>query len=272
MNLGLENKTAIVTGASIGIGLAIARALAAEGASLLISARDMERLQEARDTLQEEFGGRVEVVSADMSTAAGCDAVVDMAIKSFGRVDLLINNAGGSPGPGGFMNLRDEHWQIAFDLNLMSAVRCSRAAIPHMKKQGGGRIVMISSTSGHQPDTIVCHYNAAKAALINLSKTLANAFAADNILVNCVCPGLTRTPAIEQSALKRMAEAGQNVEGLSADEAVAAYWGPRRPIPVGRIGTPEEVAALVLFLCSAQASWITGTCINADGGWTKSIL
>ena len=134
---------------------------------------------------------------------------------------------------------------------------------------GGG---MIASTSAHQPDTVVCHYNAAKAALVNLSKTLANTFASENILVNCVCPGLTRTPAVEKSARRRLAEAGQEVEGLSDDEAVAAYFGPRRPIPLGRIGTPEEIAGLVVFLCSAQAAWITGTCINADGGWTKTMV
>jgi 3-oxoacyl-[acyl-carrier protein] reductase len=271
MNLGLAGKTAIVTGSSTGIGLAIARSLAAEGASLVLSARGEARLAEARAALAAEFATPIESIAADMATADGCQAVIDGAVRRFGGVDVLVNNAGGSPGPGGFMNLGDEHWQVAFDLNLMSAVRCSRAAIPHMQRRGGGRIVMISSTSGHQPDTIVCHYNAAKAALINLSKTLANAFAADRILVNCVCPGLTRTPAVEKSARRRLVESGENVEGLSADEVVAAYWGPRRPIPLGRLGTPEEIASLVTFLCSAQASWITGTCINADGGWTKTV-
>lgn len=271
MNLGLAGKTAIVTGSSTGIGLAIARSLGVEGASLMLSARGEARLADVRAKLSEELSTPVEAVAADMGTAAGCRAVVDAAVERFGRLDILVNNAGGSPGPGGFMNLADEHWQIAFDLNLMSAVRCSRAAIPHMQKQGGGRIVMISSTSGHQPDTIVCHYNAAKAALINLSKTLANAFAPDQILVNCVCPGLTRTPAIEKSARKRLLEAGESVEGLDVEQIVAAYWGPRRPIPLGRVGAPEEIAGLVAFLCSAQASWITGTCINVDGGWTKTV-
>jgi len=271
MQLGLKGKAAVVTGASTGIGLAIARALAVEGAAVLISARGEERLEEARRGLAAEVDAPIESIAADAATAAGCEAVIDTAAQRFGRLDLLVNNAGGSPGPGGFMNLADEHWQIAYDLNLMSAVRCSRAAIPHMRRQGGGRIVMISSTSGHQPDTIVCHYNAAKAALINLSKTLANAFAAEKILVNCVCPGLTRTPAVEKSAKKRLAEAGQDVSHLSIEEAVEAYWIPRRPIPVGRLGTPEDFAGLVAFLCSDHAAWITGTCINVDGGWTKTV-
>lgn len=272
MNLELSGKTAVVTGSSTGIGLAIARSLAAEGAAILLSARGAERLEAARASIAAESGARVEVLVADVATAEGCNAVVEEAVRRFGRIDVLVNNAGAAPGPAGFLNLADHHWQQAFELNLLSAVRCSRAAIPHMQRQGGGRIVMISSTSAHQPDVVVCHYNAAKAALINLSKTLANSFAADKILVNCVCPGLTRTPAVERSARRRLREAGENVDGLSDDEAVAAYFGPRRPMPLGRIGTPEEVAALVVFLCSARASWITGTCINADGGWTKSIL
>jgi 3-oxoacyl-[acyl-carrier protein] reductase len=268
---GLRDKVAIVTGSSAGIGLAIARLLAAEGARVMLSARGGERLEEARRSVA-SVSAEVAAIAADVGTADGCAELVEAARARFGPIDVLVNNAGGAGGPGGFMNLADGDWQRAIDLNLMSAVRCSRAVIPDMQQQGGGRIVMISSTSAHQPDTVVCHYNAAKAALVNLSKTLANAFAGDRILVNCVCPGLTRTPAVESSAIRRLAEEGRPSEGLTADEAVAAYYGPRRPIPLGRAGTPEEIAGLVVFLCSAQASWITGTCINADGGWTKAML
>lgn len=271
MNLDLSDRVAVVTAASSGIGLAIARGLAAEGAAVVVSARRQDGLDEARRAL-EGFGVPLETVPADMATADGCLGVVDAAVRRFGRLDILVNSAGGAPGPGGFMNLGDEHWQQAFDLNVMSAVRCSRAAVPHMRRQGGGRIVMIGSTSGHQPDTVVCHYNVAKAGLINLSKTLANGLAADNILVNCVCPGLTRTPAIARSSRRRLEEEGRPAEGLSDEEAVAAYFGPRRPMPLGRIGSAEEVAAVVVFLCSPAASWITGTCIDADGGWTKSMM
>jgi 3-oxoacyl-[acyl-carrier protein] reductase len=271
MQLALQGKVAVVTGSSAGIGLAIARALASEGASTLLSGRGRDRLTQAHQALMAEVSTPVASVEADLGTADGCRAVIDAAVERFGGVDILVNNAGGAPGPAGFMNLGDEHWQRALELNLMSAVRCSRAAIPHMQRRGGGRIVMISSTSAHQPDVVVCHYNAAKAAVINLSKTLANAFAADQILVNCVCPGLTRTPAVEKSARRRLAEAGTDVEGMSPDEAVASYFGPRRPIPLGRVGVPEDIAGLVTFLCSAQAAWITGTCIDVDGGWTKAI-
>ncbi|MBM4267872.1 MAG: SDR family oxidoreductase [Deltaproteobacteria bacterium] len=272
METGLAQKVAVVTGSSTGIGLEIARGLAAEGARVVMSARGRERLEEARAALSAELSTPIAAIPADVGTAEGCAHLIEETRTRFGRIDVLVNNAGGAPGPAGFLNLADEDWQHAWDLNLMSAMRCSRLVIPEMQKQGGGRIVMISSTSAHQPDVVVCHYNAAKAALINLSKTLSNAFAADQILVNCVCPGLTRTPAVEASARVRLAEAGKPADGLSADEAVFAYYGPRRPIPIGRFGTPEEVAAIVVFLCSAQASWITGTCINVDGGWTKTIL
>jgi 3-oxoacyl-[acyl-carrier protein] reductase len=271
MELGLRGRVAVVTGASSGIGRSIAVGLAREGVSLVIAARRRDGLAEAAAEIS-AAGAEVETVAADVATAKGCEASIDAAAGRFGRIDMLINNAGGSPGPAGFMALTDEYWQIAFDLNVMSAVRCSRLAIPHMQRQGGGRIVNIGSCSGHQPDVVVCAYNVAKAGLINLSKTLANSFAKDNILVNCVCPGLTRTPAVEESAKRRLQEAGQSTAAMSATDAVNAYFGPRRPIPVGRFGEPDDVAGLVVFLCSSRASWITGTCINVDGGWTKAMM
>jgi 3-oxoacyl-[acyl-carrier protein] reductase len=271
MDLALRGRIAVVTGSSSGIGKAIAAAFAREGAPVVISGRSREKLDAAEKEIAAIGAPPVSVV-ADVATADGCRTLIDKAVERFGRVDILVNNAGGAGGPGGFMNLADEHWQRAFDLNLMSAVRCARLAIPHMQRQKWGRIINVASTSGHQPDTVVCHYNAAKAGLINLSKTLANAFASDNILVNCVCPGLTRTPAVEASARKRLVEEGRAVEGMSADEAVNAYYIPRRPIPLGRIGTPEDIAGLVVFLCSEQAAWITGTCMDVDGGWTKGMM
>jgi 3-oxoacyl-[acyl-carrier protein] reductase len=271
MDLTLRGRIAVVTGSSSGIGRAIAVAFAGEGASVVLSGRSREKLGEAEKEIA-AIGTPVISVAADVATAEGCKTLIDVAVERFGKVDILVNNAGGAGGPGGFMNLADEHWQRAFDLNLMSAVRCSRLVIPQMQRQRWGRIINISSTSGHQPDTVVCHYNAAKAGLINLSKTLANAFAADNILVNCVCPGLTRTPAVEASARRRLVEDGRSIEGMSATDAVNAYFVPRRPIPLGRIGDPEDLAGLVVFLCSEQASWITGTCIDVDGGWTKGMM
>ena len=270
MDLGLTNRIALVTGASKGIGAAIAHELAREGADVAICARDPAVLDETARQLA-ALGRQVVAVPADLATGAGVQAVVDATLARFGRVDILVNNVGGAGGPGGFMNLRDEHWQLAWDLNVMAAVRFSRAVLPGMVERRWGRIINIASTSAREPDTVVVHYNCAKAGLLALSKTLANAYAKDGVLVNCVLPGLTRTPAVESSAAKRLKEQGVDVDGMTADDVVNRYYIPRRPLPVGRIGQPEDLAAIVAFLASERASWITGTAINVDGGWVKSI-
>jgi 3-oxoacyl-[acyl-carrier protein] reductase len=270
MNLGLANKIALVTGGSKGIGAAIAHELAREGADVAICARDPAPLDETASHLA-ALGRQVVAVPANLATAEGVRAVVDATLARFGRVDILVNNVGGAGGPGGFMNLQDEHWQLVWDLNVMAAVRFSRALIPGMVERRWGRIINIASTSAREPDTVVVHYNCAKAGLLALSKTLANAYARDGVLVNCVLPGLTRTPALESSAAKRLEEQGVDVEGMTADDVVNRYYIPRRPLPVGRIGQPEDLAAIVAFLASERASWITGTAINVDGGWVKSI-
>jgi len=271
MDLGLTDKIALITGASKGIGAAIAHGLACEGADVAICARDTERLQETEQRLR-QIGRRVVTVAADLATADGVQSVVDAVLARFGRVDILVNNVGGAGGPGGFMNLRDEHWQRAWDLNVMAAVRFSRAVIPGMVERRWGRIINIGSTSGREPDVVVVHYNCAKAGLLALSKTLANAYSRDGVLVNCVLPGLTRTPALDASAAKRLQERGESIEGLTPDELVNRYYIPRRPLPIGRIGAPEDLAGIVTFLASERAGFITGAAINVDGGWVKAIF
>jgi 3-oxoacyl-[acyl-carrier protein] reductase len=270
MDLHLTGKIALITGASKGIGAAIAAELAREGADVAICAREPQALDETARHLV-ALGRQVVAVPADLATAAGVQSVVDTALARFGRVDILVNNVGGAGGPGGFMNLRDDDWQLAWDLNVMAAVRFARALIPGMVERKWGRVINIGSTAARQPDTIVVHYNCAKAALLGLSKTLANAYAKDGIMVNCVLPGLTRTPAIESTAAKRLKENGESIEGLSVEDVVQRYWGPRRPIPAGRVGRPEDLAGIVAFLASDRASFITGTAIDVDGGWVKSI-
>ncbi len=270
MDLGLSGKIALVTGGSKGIGAAIALQLAQEGADVAICAREPKLLDETARSIA-ALGRQVVAVPADLRRAVDVQAVVDATLATFGRVDTLVNNVGGAPGPGGFANLTDEHWQTAWDLNVMSAVRFARALIPGMVERHWGRIINIASTSAREPDTVVVHYNCAKAGLLALSKTLANAYAKDGVLVNCVLPGLTRTPAVESSAAKRLKEQGVEVEGMTADELVNRYYLPRRPLPVGRIGQPEDLAAIVAFLASDRASWISGAAINVDGGWVKSI-
>jgi 3-oxoacyl-[acyl-carrier protein] reductase len=270
MDLHLGGKVALVTGASKGIGAAIALELAREGADIALCARGAEDLDHSTRTIA-ALGRQAIAVPADLQRAAGVHEVVTAALAAFGRVDVLVNNVGGAPGPGGFMNLDDADWQTAWDLNLMSAVRFARALIPGMAERRWGRIINIASTSAREPDIVVVHYNCAKAALLALSKTLANAYSKDGVLVNCVLPGITRTPALEKSAAKRLAERGESIEGLSGEELVNRYYGPRRPLPIGHFGTPEDLAAIVAFLASERAAWITGAAINVDGGWVKSI-
>jgi NAD(P)-dependent dehydrogenase (short-subunit alcohol dehydrogenase family) len=270
MDLNLTNKIALVTGASKGIGLAIAAALAREGADVVICARGVPELDAAARQLA-ELGHHVAAAPADLATAAGVQSVVDVALATFGRVDILVNNVGGAPGPGGFLNLEDRHWEAAWSLNLMSAVRFARALVPGMIERHWGRIINIASTSAREPDVVVVHYNSAKAGLLALSKSLANSYAKDGVLVNCVSPGLTRTPALEASAAKRLQEQGVDIEGMSPDELVNSYYIPRRPLPVGRVGIPDDIAGIVTFLASERASWISGAYINVDGGWVKSI-
>ena len=271
MDLGIRNRVAIVTGGSKGIGFAIAEALAREGVRLLLCARNQNGLEHAAERLR----GITEVTtrSADVRRAEDCEQIVAACRAAFGTIDILVNNAAASAGgPAGFIALSDDDWRATYEGSLMSAVRLSRLVIPEMASRKWGRIVMIASTSGRQPDVVVPHYNAAKAAMISLSKTLANAFAADQVLVNCVCPGLVRTEALEASARRRLDEQGVETREMSEDEVVARYYGPRRPIPLGRIGRPTDVAGMVALLCSEQASWITGACIDVDGGWVKSML
>jgi NAD(P)-dependent dehydrogenase (short-subunit alcohol dehydrogenase family) len=269
MELQLSGRVAVVTGSSAGIGRAIAAELACEGASVVVNARGAERLERTRAELA-AIGSPIEAVVADVGTPAGAASVIERSVERFGRLDILVNNAGAASGPAGFLALSDDDWRRVWEQTLMSAVWCSRAAIRHLQRQGGC-IVMIGSTSGHQPDIVVPHYNVAKAGLISLSKTLANSFGKDKIRVNCVCPGLTHTAAIEKTAVRRLEETGQSAASLTASEAINAYWGSRRSFPLGRIGEPEDIAGLVVFLCSDRASWITGDCFNVDGGWTKSM-
>jgi 3-oxoacyl-[acyl-carrier protein] reductase len=271
MDLGIRGRVAIVTGGSKGIGFAIAEALAREGVRVLVCARDSAGLERAAERLRTV--GEVAVEAADVRRGADCERIVAACRRGFGRIDILVNNAAATAGgAAGFLALRDDDWLATYQGSLMSAVRLSRLVLPEMAERKWGRIVMIASTSGRQPDIVVPHYNAAKAGMINLSKTLANAFAADQVLVNCVCPGVVRTEALEASARRRLEEQGVDTRELSDDDVVARYYEPRRPIPLGRIGRPADVAGIVALLCSEQAAWITGACIDVDGGWVKSML
>ena len=257
MDLELKNKVAIVTGGSQGIGRATALRLAEEGASVVIAARGRELLDQVALEIR-AAGGRAAAVQADVSRAEDCARLVAEAVKAFGRLDILVNNAGTSA-TGEFESVTDDIWQADFELKLFAAIRLARRAIPHMKQQGGGRIVNITNIGAKQPRAKSMPTTVTRAAGLAFTKALSKEFAPHRILVNTVCIGLVRAGQHERKAAK----AGIAVEQLYADMA--------KDIPLGRVGRAEEVANAIAFLASAAASYITGTSINLDGG-TSAVL
>lgn len=262
MELGLAGRVALVTGASQGIGREIALTLAAEGADVALCARRPEPLQAV--AAEVEACGRTAVaIPADVATADGPRSAFATALEHFGHIDVVVNNAGkGSPKP--ILELTDADWQASLDLNFMSAVHLSLAAVPEMRTRRWGRIVNVASRVAREPDPYFAPYAAAKAALVNFSKSLANAFSEDGVLTNCIVPGLIRSEATEEAAERSAAATGKTVEEVW--EATLR----KRPIPVGRLGEPADVAGLVALLVSDRGSWITGSCFTVDGGIVRS--
>jgi 3-oxoacyl-[acyl-carrier protein] reductase len=261
MDLGLQDKVALVTGSSKGLGLAAARALIEEGCRVAICARGEVALAAAQAELErlvpDSRGPRVLAVAADLATAAGVEAVVSRTEAVFGGLDILVNNVGVAKGAG-IADTSDAEWQAAFDQTLFPAVRASRLAVPLMRKRGGGAIVMIASIWGRESGGRMT-YNAVKAAEISLAKAMAQQLAKDNIRVNSVAPGSIRFPG--GSWDRRVQE---------EPEAMAAFV--RTELPFGRFGRPEEVAATVAFLVSAKASWISGASVTVDGCQSRSLI
>ena len=265
MELGLKDRVAIVTGASKGLGKAIALELAREGCKVVLCARGEDELEETAGEVR-EFGEALAVV-ADVTSPEDVENIVEETINRFGNVDILVNNAGGVGNPAAFDELTDEEWKEVLELNLLSAVRLTRAVLPHMREQGWGRIINVASESGVQPDPFMPHYNASKAALINLTKSLSKAYGQEGILVNAVAPAFVMTPLVEGM----LAEAAQE-SGGSIEDAEAAFLEESRPhIVVGRSGDAEETAAVVAFLASERASFVTGSNYRVDGGSVASI-
>jgi 3-oxoacyl-[acyl-carrier protein] reductase len=263
MDLGLRGKVALVEGASRGIGKAVAMGLAREGCLVAICARNEPPLLAAADEIRSATGVDVLALSCDMARAEDIERFVAGTVERFGRMDIVVNNAGGPP-LGAFERHSDEAWQAALEQNFLSAVRTIRAALPHLRKQGGGRIINITSYAVKQPLDGLILSNSARLAVIGLAKTLSRELGPDNILVNNVCPGPTLTDRMQSLMRSRAENEGRPYEEVVAEE--------NKRIPLGHMGTAEDVAALVVFLASEPARHITGTTIQVDGGATASIL
>ena len=261
LDLGLQGKVAIVTGASMGIGKAIAATMAAEGANVVITARGVEQLSAAAREI-ERSGGGVLPVALDVNDPDTAPTLIQAALQKFARLDILVNNAGGFYN-GSVLTLDDQKWYDAFDYNVLSIARVSRAAIPHLRESGAGRIVNVASIAGKELGFSFA-YSVAKTAAIALTKQMSEQLAPDGITVNCVCPGLIRTPAWEPWAEERAKELGVTVDQFFLDRAA--------PVPLKRFGTSEEVAGLVAFLASSQAGYITGSSMTIDGGYVRSAI
>jgi 3-oxoacyl-[acyl-carrier protein] reductase len=263
MDLGLRGKAAVITGASVGIGLAVSEGLAAEGVNLVMVARQQDRLQQEATRLAGQFGVQCIPVSSDVASAAGINEVVNAAQNGFGGTDLLINNAGTGSNET-VMEAPDEKWQFYWELHVMAAVRLARGLVPFMRKRGGGVILHNASICAVQPLWYEPIYNVTKAALMMFSKTLSLELIKDNIRVNTVNPGLILTPDWIKTAKQLTADKGGDWQGYL--DGIA-----KEHAPIARFGTPEELASFFVFLCSDRASYSVGSTYFVDGGMLKVV-
>lgn len=263
MFLGLRGKTALVSAASKGLGYAIARELAREGAIIVICARGKETLKEARERIANETGARVYAIAADLSKYEDVKRVATTSIAKLGHIDILVNNNGGPPS-GPFETHDSAAWQDAFDLTLRSAVEMSREVLPVMKERRWGRIINVTSIAAKQPVENLILSNSMRAAVHGFARTLANEVADHGITVNNLLPGYTRTERVES-----LAESTARRDGVAPADVLSRF---ERDVPMKRLGEPEEFAAMAAFLASERASYITAQSIAVDGGWIRGLL
>jgi NAD(P)-dependent dehydrogenase (short-subunit alcohol dehydrogenase family) len=266
MDANLKGLVVLVTGASKGIGRAISLCLASKGALIAVCARTESLVNETVEQIKNE-GGMAQAVIVDATDAKSVNEAIQKVVDQFGGIDVLVNNVGGAVKYGNFIELTNEDWQRAFDLNVMSTVNFVRAALPWIKKSRQARIINISSISGVEPGISNPHYTTTKAATINLTKILANSLAKDRVLVNAVCPGPIYSDAwsdnVRQLAIKKKISEEEAHELLDAQEIAK--------IPLGFIGRGDDVAGAVAYFASKDAAWVTGSCLHVSGGKMRSL-
>ena len=263
MNLGLKGKIAIISASSKGLGKACAEVLAEEGCNLTIFSRNLLNIQKTAKEIAKKYNVKVLPLKADASNTRDVRNVVEATILEYKTVHVLINNAGGPPF-GYFEDFKSKDWQNALELNLLSVVNLTKEVIPYMKKQQWGRVINITSIAVKQPIDGLILSNTARTGVIGFAKTLSNEYAKHNILVNNVCPGRIMTDRIKELAEKRAKETKKSFKTVIKNMKFS--------IPIGRIGTPEELSSIVAFLASEKASYITGNTIQIDGGLNKGLF
>ena len=260
MDLGLQDKVAIITGGSDGIGRAAALSMSKEGANVVIVARGQEMLDEAAEEIRAATEGAVIPISADVTGADTAERVVQTALDRFGRLDILVNNAGTSMAKG-FEQVSQEDWEFDFELKVWGAVRLIQQSIPEMRKVGGGRIINVTNLGGRTPGANSMPTSISRAAGIAITKGLSKDLAQDNILVSTVCIGL-----IKSGQHRRRYEARLQTEPGLGEDLFYDQLAQGRSVPIGRVGEPEEAGDVIAFLASDRASYLTGIAVNIDGG------
>lgn len=262
LDLGLNGKTALVMASSKGLGKAIALKLSEEGANVMLASRSEDTLKASAEEIRDKTNGNVHYTVCDITNPGSIKETVQATVEAFGPVDILVNNAGGPPA-GGFDNFEDDVWQKAFELNLLSFVRATREVLPHMRKQGGGRILNIASSSIKEPIDGLILSNTFRNGIAGLAKSLASELGKDNILVNTLGPGRIGT-----DRLAELDQIGANKAGMTFEELRATK---AKSIPLGRLGEPEEFANIAVFLCSQANSYVTGQALLVDGGLIRAL-